>query len=986
MDGWLDNRDRKKFLAQMRGLAKSYTPEWQFTPDKPDAGGTIAMIFANQTVDIIKKMDLLLSKYHIEFVNMYGVSVRPAAPASAIVVMTLSESRQEGTALEKGMLAAGENEQGDEILYELQSDLYVTTARIKAAFLVTCRDNIVIPYRENLPLFDYSHGKRKSQALYIYYRQFSSESVIRLKFTKDSRNSLKEPAELFANTDIFKISYKTEDGIIPFQSVSCDKDTLILKKDKGIAQSGSDRGPEKSLASVVIIESKKALERDICVSDMELIMNSGHIRPDLVVTDTGELNREKFLPFGRQFSIYQSCYIGQDGLFRQAGAEVTLKFGLSFEIFSTKVTPPPDTNLCMIKRKKKNVYSPPPPGCLIQEISLEYFNGIGFKKLDCSEDICTIFADPKNEGQCSIRFTIPADWEDTRQCGYEQNFLRMQVLRADNCYLQEVEYCYPVITDMEFEIHNSGIIRPLKVERADDDKITDITWQLLHGHAPVCFSGNPYDGNYFLIGLDARPKQGPVSVFFELGERMIHKDAKLSFAYSAPEGFHELKTADGTDNLQHSGIITFMPPPDMKSMEIEGVNAFWIRMENKQESCPILKKMYLNAVSVINYEWMKEQNYYIDKISRNMRFPLYCNCVISAQVWVNEIDALSYAEMEEMKNTCKERVRVEYSLTGRVEEFYVLWDEVESFDTYYTAEKDFAARRRIYCIDRYTGEIIFGNGRNAYIPNHTRGIAFKVRVLTCSGKKGNLPEGAIDHFRDNIFTIDEITNPVAACGGADMESSQDTLARGSLILGARKRLVTKRDYEREALAFSDAVDKASCVTGVRMDNTGSESVWDRQSISLVLLMKDYRKGSYSFRNVCGRLKEHICACCQITCSRERLFITEPIFVHICVKAWCEIPDMTKSMELKKEMLAVINAYLEPTGPWGWQIGQIPTQAQMEMLLGTFEGSIHISAWLFSVTYMDSNGRHETDLEDVCIRNNPFMVCCSGKHEIYFQEL
>ncbi len=997
MDGWLDKRDRNAIVEQMRELAKSYAPEWQFTPDQPDAGGTIAMIFANQTADTIKKMNQLLDKYQIEFVNMYGVSVRPAAPASAVAVMTLSESRREGTALEKGMQAVGQNEQGEEILYELQSDLYVTTAKIKAAFLVTYRDHLVIPYRENLPLFDYSRGKRKSQALYLYYRSFGAGGEISLKVTRARRGSLQEPAQLLADPGRFRFFYQTQDGLLPFQSVSCEKDTLLLQADT-----------ELSFASAVVIEAVGALAENIRVSDIRLIMNAGRMRPDLVVTDTGELNRETFLPFGRQFAVYQSCYIGQENLFGQAGAEATLSFDLSFAVFSTKVTSPEDADLRMIKKKKRKEYSPPAPDCRIQEVSLEYFNGIGFKKLDCGEDVSSLFADPGREGRRSIRFTIPADWEDTRQCGYERNFLRLQIVRADNCYLREVEYHYPVITDMEFAVQDSGGIRPFRVERVEEDTRTELTRPLLHGQEPVCFAGNPYDGNFFLIGLDARPKQGPVSVFFELGERMLHKDARIAFSYSASGGFQELRPVDGTDNLQHSGIITFMPPPDMKSMKIEGVDAFWIRLEDRQEvlsysgmpygdeaswdtdeteqqRCPVLKKMILNAVSVVNYEWRKEQNYYIDTIAKNMRFPLYCNRVISAQVWVNEIDALSAAEMEKLQDTCGERIRVEYSLSGRVEEFYVLWDEVESFAACSGTGKRAAARRRVYCLDRRTGELIFGNGRNAYVPNHTRGIAFKVRVLTCSGEKGNLPRGTIDRFRGNVFTIDEITNPVAAYGGADMESTKELLARGSLILGTGKRLVTKRDYEREALAFSDAIDKVSCVAGARLDQAGCGFTQDRRFISLALLMKDYRKGSYSFRNVCGRLKEHICAVCQITCSKERLLITEPVFAHICVKMWCEIPDMSKSMELKKEIQTVIDDYLEPTGAKGWQIGQLPTQAQLDMLLGTLEGPVHISARLFSVTYTDGGGRHETDLDNADIRNNPFMVCCSGKHEIYWMK-
>ena len=43
--------------------------------------------------DNIRKMNLVMEKYHTEFVNMLNLSLRPAYPASGVVVMDLIQGK-----------------------------------------------------------------------------------------------------------------------------------------------------------------------------------------------------------------------------------------------------------------------------------------------------------------------------------------------------------------------------------------------------------------------------------------------------------------------------------------------------------------------------------------------------------------------------------------------------------------------------------------------------------------------------------------------------------------------------------------------------------------------------------------------------------------------------------------------------------------------------------------------------------------------------
>jgi hypothetical protein len=407
----------------------------------------------------------------------------------------------------------------------------------------------------------------------------------------------------------------------------------------------------------------------------------------------------------------------------------------------------------------------------------------------------------------------------------------------------------------------------------------------------------------------------------------------------------------------------------MDVLEVEGDSKYWIRIEDKnryfskQGNCvPLLRNLYLNAAYVENAIVKEEQDYYIDLVMSYMKFPLYAQNILSAQIWVNEKEQLSNEEMARLIEDEKIDTRIVYNLFGEIDEFYVLWQEVDSFD-------EVKENRRCYCIDRNRNEVLFGDGVTSYVPQNTLGVAFKARVICCDGEKANIAPYAIDRFRSTVISIEDVSNPIGAYGGTDIEDVNDALVRGSNILSSRKRLVSKDDYIKETYLFSDTIEQVACVT----DNV----------VSLVLLMRDYKKGDYSFRNIRERLKEHLIEHCEMTCGPHDIQIREPIFVKISIDLWISVSDMSKSLEIKQLWLERITNYLEPTKQGktaGWQIGKLPSSKQIRLLLSTLETTATIENINIMASYTQDGRHHEVSIER--IEKNPFMICCNGTHNIY----
>ena len=82
----LDSRTREDLYRRVEELAASYTPEWRFSRQEPDVGSTLALLFAGQMADNLRRLNRLPEKYHTEFVNLLGLTLQPASPALGVEI------------------------------------------------------------------------------------------------------------------------------------------------------------------------------------------------------------------------------------------------------------------------------------------------------------------------------------------------------------------------------------------------------------------------------------------------------------------------------------------------------------------------------------------------------------------------------------------------------------------------------------------------------------------------------------------------------------------------------------------------------------------------------------------------------------------------------------------------------------------------------------------------------------------------------------
>lgn len=970
---------RDEVLGRIKKLADSYTPEWKFDTKNPDAGSAIGMIFAEQTIDNLEMLHLLFENYHREFVNLFGISLKPASPGFGAAF--ISGEGASSIPVLKGTSLVGEDVFGDEIVFETLHDLFAVNAELCSVIFCSPRKDKKIPFRGSFLTMDF--GKEKpipalgeeeglgeeipffcdrgksigTQALMLYHSHLfeiqEQDFSIRFYGEEDS----KDLAELFTDNNRFRFFYVDDSQAVPFKQVHVKGDAVVLVP-------FSHGNIQKMF---LVLES--FLMEDIRISDIELAACDPVMEPDFVWDGTRELSTREFHPFGEELAPYRECYVGQQSLMDYSGGKLWMEFELSFEEFTAR-QPEAAADLRLIKRRPRQKITPVEYDCYMDEVSFEYFNGTGFRKLECDMEVGKIFSGEGCQGKYQIFFDMPKDWEGITAGGYEQRCILLKGVRADNCYLPNVKYHYPVIRNLRFGIQDrEENLRPEKVTAFRGISDRDITEDIKKKQPVTAFFGQEKSPDRMYLGFCGKFQGGPVGLYFQVEEKQNWEDASLVWLYSSKKGFKPLKVTDHTKNLRKSGVLLFMPPGDMEELEIEGSRCYWIGVEDakgfysrKHTSPPVVKRIFVNAVEIQNMETLEEQEYFADFSPLKRRFPLYANHILHAKVWVNEKGALSQEEMKGLLKSCPENVRAEYNVLGEIEEFYVLWQEAEEFEL--------SENPRSYRIDRGTSELIFGEGIQGAAAKNRDSAAFKVQVTRCSGERGNLAPFSSLRFRGHLGLMKHMETTGKITGGWDMEGPGDALKRGSHVISGRKRLVSLADYEREAMFFSRSIHKVSCVPG------------KNGKITMVLLMKDYKEGSHGFYAVRNGLKNHLMAQCEITCKEEGIEIVEPVFVEISVKLWVTAKDMGESIEVSQKWLKGIECYLEPVGEGehkGWEIGKLPGKSQLKMWLSSVESGriCHISA---SARYQMGGLDYEVDLEELeCL---PSMVCVNGKHEVF----
>ena len=1002
----IDYRSAKEIEDRIEELAISYVPEWHFDRENPDIGSVISKIFAYQMEGNIERYNQVLERYHTEFVNMLGISLLPARPAEAIVLMDLVQDTIPGVEVYKGtkLLAEAADEDAQQIVFETIHNLYVTNSTLEYVFMTESDEGRIVPLKGNFRVEQIVEGEQSEEeetAPEAVPETEESEDLKKFRLFASGENGIQKNALLFYHTAVldvendniyvkltgdpkltekirkgeFRFWYYAEEDLLPVEHVEvlADSETVILQKERGNRKIEID-GVSYSLLALL---AETPVRESITLTQMKAASSGSEVPAEFVNDGDRDFDVDSFDPFGDTLSLYQECYLGHDTYFSKADARIHVRFEISYpEHRMMTEGPQEEESLKIIKRKPRAIRIDVVPEARAEEISFEYYNGVGWKKLKCDQEIRALFAGNK-KGTYEFSFLCPKDWESTGTGAYEGRCIRIRLLKSDNCYMRPGIHHYPHIERLRISYsYEEHYVDAQRLEAIAGTRRLDFSRRMQEKKPFTAFSRSRYDGDSLYLGFSRKMESGPVSILFRLEEGIRFDSVRCRYDYSTVNGFKPLKVLDYTMDLSRSGTLTFMPPADMHAVTMEGNQAYWLRLTRidqeqplKETALPIIRDIRMNAVHVRNVETKEEEDFYLDESVPGMTIGLGVPHILDIDLWVNETGTLSRPQMASMLEEAPEMVRAEYDILGEIASFYVKWQEADQLDD--------PPSRRSYMLDRMNSTLTFGDGLKAMIPTVLDDVAFKTVIRCCNGQEGNVEIGRINESLSNLMFVGEIHNPARAYGGSSIENFENALKRGSNILKSRRRLVSTDDYLQEIVSYSDAIDKAGVVIG---DTIYGE--YKDRALSFVILMKDFTDGSYSFHSMEGNLKKHLLKSCELTIAPEDLAIVEPIFARVSVDAWVEVPQMDDSFAIQHLLQETLAQYLNPVKTdygRGWEIGTLPRRSQLLMRLNVLKNKAIIKKIVITVRYTDQSGSHETDLDDVKI--SPFMVCCSGTHRV-----
>lgn len=967
----IEDKTSEAILEQMKALAASYTPEWEFTMENPDAGSVLAMIFARQMERNIREACGAPDRFRLELTNMLGLACRPPVPAKSTVVMELNSAAVEGTAVAAGTRLLADGADGNKLVFRTCGDLYAVNVRLTHMIGISGRCQKAVPYWGDgikpgpVKLFDFSEEGIWKSGVLLCHRTILDTKDARIYLKISGCSPDKEEAGQLCDPEYFEFYYSGGNGFVRADTPVYDNGiiTVFLGESAGKQKYGD------SEYGMIYIKTKRPVADSVIFRSVRLSAEGREAACEFLSRRDMEVHGERIFPFGEKIELYDEFYIGSSQVFGKAGAIVLLEFELEFEERCYRyeaAAPQPD--LRPVKRKPRYISREIICRTGAEEVAVEYYNGTGWRKVPVDRDLGGLF-DGSLTGLVKLSFCCPENWEKTAEGGYEGMILRIRVVRADNCYQLPCIHKLPVISAIKLSYSwEKRWEAPDRIVVCSGTKQQEVK----PGSSFTAFAPVPYSGEYVFFGFEGCFAGGPVRMLLDIRQEGSPEPGKIRYEYSSKDGFSRLLVADHTEGLSGSGTISFLPPRDMVKTEVLGIKKYWIRMEDTEgrfrpEGCrlPVLKELLMNAAEVENVETGPEEEFYLDGTTAGEEVHLGNQPVLDALVFVNERAILSASETEQLLLEAPDKVRVEYGYSGEITACFVRWEEVESF-------RNSGPEDRHYVLDRSRRILKFGNGVRGKSVGEKNGTAYTVEVRCCDGEAGNVPENTISAPEHNLLFIGSIRNPFPACGGGNQESRRQLCARGTNRISSFGRLVSGLDYIREILSYSNHIVCASY--GGRRD----------RRVSFILLMRDYQDGSASFNRIKGPLKEHLQKSCDSFLQESNLIFMEPVFIQISVQVWIRVKQTEEPFAVLQKLLDSIRDFIEPVPEGrkkGWKIGSFPQLNQITAMLHSCGPLGYVAYVTANAAYHDGKGIHEMDLEDLGER--PFAIGVNGDHRVHF---
>ncbi|MFH5187468.1 baseplate J/gp47 family protein [Paenibacillus sp. TAB 01] len=1020
----IDKRELPDLIERMKEMAPFYTPEWRFTPESPDPGTALFLLFAEMFHENIKRLNRVPAKNLIAFLNMFDITLLPARPATAYVTFQLNEGTPEPVFIPAGTQVAAEGAEGP-IPFETDSPLLLTPASWKAGFVTSRRRDAIIRLPDDfiessrqgrlnpIPLFRFTASDNvQEHALLIGHNAlFTVFETARIEVELGNSAKRYEEEKLvkdLADTQLTEWLYASAEGWTPFDRVEAEGSRVILSKDhlgemvereiggatgrwiKCRLRPKADPDPEHKASG----EARHLSEQGIVLDHIRLktdyadTLDRGGLQPDLMFYNDLQADPTGFYPFGDQFALYGMFYVGSREALSKRDGWITVDFQLSAvrNRFQPEYEQPVDWKLVM---KKSQFQKPDTPLVCIAQVAWEYWNGAAWVRLQAGKEAEAVFYEA-SEGRRQLKFRCPPNLEPTFVNGVYNYWLRARIIQIENAYAPNAVYISPWIADVSLAYGYEDRVYPVEGCLAVNNAVTvDCTKRIQESRAIEPFLPLECSHPALYLGFDQPPLRGPISLYVSVPP---HKEAAgaspyLEWEYLRAGAFQgdvpswaPLKLSDGTAGLQQSGLLRFAGPSDFLGAELLNVGAFWIRAVNRDDrydhdddpaGVPEVNGIFSNTIQAVQQETVREE---IPELRRD-GMPFYQLSrvhIVSEEVWVNETESLSEEEVSRFEEQGFPPCQVIRDSEGHIQRAWIQWTCVNSL-------ADSGVKDRHYVIDRTFGQLRFGDGVHGMAPPKAGADQLKVSYKVTLGDQGNVAAGQIVSLQNSIAFVGAVSNREMAAGGCSHETVESAVRRGPQRLKHRHRAVTAEDFEWLAREAYPNIAKVKCLANrnVRMER-------EIGCMTLIVLPKEGERGMPAFPALKKQVEKYVLERASgVVAFPESIRVIEPVFLEISVAAVVAVEEM--EAVLPTELLAIekLTRFLDPlTGNFdgkGWDIGQHIHASVFYALLKSIHTIQYIEK-LYMTVYKLERGQR-TELDGNSLSALPHGVVISGKHKI-----
>lgn len=976
--------EKQKLIEHIKRLARSYTPEWKFDEEQPDIAAALALIYSDMFYGTIRRFKGLGEKNQTAFFDTIGTKLHPSVPAQGYVVFGMSSQELGGVEVPKGfevMSAAGEEQK--EISFETQENVYVTPSCLEEIILTDGTEDSIQKVSIPFVLFQSDNTNQQEHWFVLGQNEIlnltgPTSITLWLKL-----GSMEQKGLLEKLTQQAVFEYFSENGFIRFGEVFLQSDCVILELKEGQPPFAKMEWQGQENYTIRCRLQKPWKELDFSIQDLKLKCQGQDLKPDTIQTENKEEDFVNVFAFGERPMPYREIYIASEQALSKAGSKVTVSFRMDYERIPMESQGELNRDWKLVM-KREDFIPDPEYDVTIEEVSLEYFNGVGWSKLPTLQDYSHMFngGDGSMGQKFTVEFLCPDDVAPFLYNSVESRYLRIRILKMNNLFKQRGNYITPIMSDIVFSFEYRGQGKsPDFLEAFNNRELVQfpvkdlqhrkVNWNLIHGIR------DSFKTLYFRFShpLD----QGPIRLLFITEESIQKELPRLKFEYYAVNGFQELSLMDGTERMRKSGVLSFMGKSDFQKATIWGKEGFWLRVTDidhkyqrvqVHKKIPIINGMFLNAVRVRAVKAMPEELFSIEPGEKNKICILLNQQIQNLEVWVDESRNLSRVQQNKLRT--EQSVREEYNAQGMLWHFWVKWTETEDF--YDSGPDD-----RHYIADRNQGKVFFSDGTAGAIPAAGEGQTIQIRYSCGGGEAGNQKEGQISQLSKTLGYINQVSNPCITSGGSNQETGMEAMIRSARRLRHGGRAVTTRDYEDLALEASSSILKVKCFPGCKEDGSREPG-----NVTIVVLQKHFKDGRLYFERVKQEILEYIGP--RIAGSQNishRFYVAEPQYLEFRCQIQIVIKSFDDAFEVKEQVLQQVKVFLDPIhgnfDKKGWEIGRIPNEIQITNAIKGIEGIQYIREVRMTAFMQSRQGWVEADLDNLDAWR--FAVPLSGKHKV-----